>query len=222
MIFLKKSMIIPTIFSYNKAEFDEKFKKLIRVSKKLQIDLMDGFFVSKKSVSPKFIPNLLKYNNFFEVHLMVKNPVSFFEKIKGKGFKKVIFHLECFKSVCEAKSFFVELKKQKFIPVLAVNPSTKLTKKIMLSFDFFLLMGVNPGAEGQKIKRSVYNKIALLKKHNPKAKIQIDGGVTPKNASKLFKLGVNYINSGAYISGSDNPAFALESFINKKRGCLKY
>jgi len=85
-------MIIPTIFSKNKKQFNERFNKLIKISKNIQIDFMDGKFVKAKSVQLSQIPNLKKYKNNFEAHLMVKNPESWITKLKQKGFKKIIFH----------------------------------------------------------------------------------------------------------------------------------
>lgn len=206
------SNIIPTIFSHNKKEFDFKLKKLVPISRRIQVDLMDGLFVKNKSVHPRFIPDLGVYKNSFEAHLMVKNPRDYFFKIKGKGFRKVIFHLESFNNVGGAFDFFVFLKKQKIVPVLAINPQTKISN-VLAKFDFFLLMGVNPGREKQELISTTYNRIRQIKKLNPKAKIQIDGGVNLANASKLFKAGAFFLNSGSFISDSEEPKKALLSLV---------
>ena len=210
---MEKTKIIPTIFSYNKKEFDEKLDRILPITKKIQIDLMDGIFVQKKSVEPRHIPDLSKYNKEFEAHLMVMEPKKYYEKIKNKGFKKIITHIESYKSLKDATNFFEELKKQKIKPVIAINPLTRLDKLIIKSFDFFLIMGVQPGKEKQTLKKSVYNKINKIKTENPKAKIQIDGGVNPNNARKLFKAGANYLNSGSFISQSTEPQKALMRLI---------
>jgi ribulose-phosphate 3-epimerase len=207
------SSIIPTIFSYNKKEFDYKLKKLVLVSKKIQVDLMDGLFVKNKSVLLRFIPDFSKYDNDFEVHLMVENPKEYFNKIKNKGFKKVIFHIESFKNVDDAYNFFIFLKKQKIVPVLAINPETKISKDLVEKFDFFLLMGVHPGEEKQSLIKSIYRRIRLIKEFNSNAFIQIDGGVNPGNSSKLFKAGATFLNSGSFISESEEPKKALLNLI---------
>lgn len=212
---MRQTNIIPTIFSKNKKEFEEKLNKLKRISKKLQIDFMDDKFVNNKSVEPRYIPDLTNYENFFEAHLMVQNPKKYYERIKNKGFKKIIIHLESFKDEIDAKKFFEHIKKQKQTPVLAINPDTKLTTEIIKHFNFFLIMGVRPGREKQKLITSTYTKIKKIRKTNPTAKIQVDGGVTPKNSSKLFKAGANYLNSGSYISSNDEPKRALMSLIKE-------
>lgn len=212
---MQASRIIPTIFSRNKKEFYGKLNKLLPVSKKLQIDFMDGVFVQEKSVEPRFIPDLSKYKNTFEAHLMVINPEKYFEKIKNKGFKKIVVHIESFNSLQDIITFFKKLKKLKIKPVLAINPRTRLDELIINNFDYFLIMGVQPGKEKQSLKNSVYNKIKKIKKENPNATIQIDGGANTTNVRKLFKAGAHYINSGSFISSSNEPKKALESLLKK-------
>ena len=46
-----------------------------------------------KSVSLKEIPNLKKYKNNFEAHLMCYHPEKYIKKLKQKGFKKIIFRI---------------------------------------------------------------------------------------------------------------------------------
>jgi len=66
--------VIPSIFAESKEEFDEKFSNLVKISKKIQIDFMDGKFVSAKGIRASNVPNLKKYKNDFEAHLMVYRP----------------------------------------------------------------------------------------------------------------------------------------------------
>jgi ribulose-phosphate 3-epimerase len=211
---LRKSCVIPTVFSRNKKEFFSRLNSLLGVSKNLQIDFMDGFFVRGKSVLPRFVPSLTSFSNVFEAHLMVSNPRAFFVKIKDKGFKKIIFHLESFKVKEDALLFYKDLKKKGFVPVLAVNPDTVLSKNLIKSFDFFLVMGVHPGKEKQSLIPSTFSRIRFIKSVNPSAKVQVDGGVNPSNSSKLFKAGADYINSGSYISDNEDPEKALLSLLN--------
>ena len=70
-------------------------------------------------------------------------------------------------------------------------------------------MGVHPGKEHQSFIPPVYKKISQIRKANKKIIIQIDGGVNEKNVKKLIKSGANYLNSGSYVSSSQNPKQAL-------------
>ena len=195
--------IIPTIFAQNKKEFQERFNKLIHISKNLQIDFMDRKFVPSNSISISQIPNLKKYKNNFEAHLMVKSPESWIKSLKQKGFRKIIIHYE---SVNPQKALGLS-KKNKLITFIAINPETPIKRILpfLRNVDGILFMGVHPGKEHQKFISSVYKKIKQLKKINKKILIQVDGGVNEKNISRLAKAGVNYVNSGSLISDSKNP-----------------
>ena len=48
-----------------------------------------------------------------------------------------------------------------------------------------------------------------LRKINKEIKIQVDGGVNEKSIKKLAKLGVSLVNSGSFISQSENPKEAF-------------
>lgn len=222
--------IIPTIFAHNKKEFDERFNKLLPISRDFQIDFMDGKFVKAKSVQLKDIPHLPK-NKSFEAHLMCKNPEKYFSTLKKKGFKKIIFHIE---STSNPEKVISQSKIQTYI---AINPETPIKKILPLisKIDGVLFMGVHPGKEHQKFIPEVYKKIATLRAFDSKIKtlkslnvasrrrarvglwgvqdarrkkhldIQVDGGVNLRTAPKLAKLGVNALNSGSFIADAENP-----------------
>ena len=201
--------IIPTIFAHNKKEFTERFEKLAPISKALQIDFMDGKFVPAKSLTLKDIPNLKKYKNNFEAHLMTQNPEKYIPQLKKKGFKKIIFHIEATKN---PEKIIKKIRAIKLTLFIAINPETPTEKIIpyLEKVNGILFMGVHPGKEHQSFIPDVYKKIAQLRSQNKKIPIQVDGGATPQVIKKLVKLKVNYINSGSYISDSENPRQALK------------
>lgn len=206
--------IIPTIFAQNKKEFDLRFNKLIKLKKDLHIDFMDGKFVKSKGVLISQIPNLKKYKINFEAHLMTRNPEKYIPSLQKKGFKKIIFHYESL-NIDKIADLIIKIKKSKMIPILAINPSTQIEEIIIFtkSIKTFLFMGVYPGKEHQKFIPSVYSKIKKFRKLSKSAIIQIDGGVNLSNAKKLKKLGVNILNSGSFISESQNPKITLRNLM---------
>src|SRR3989344_3001840 len=168
------SHVIPTIFATSKKEFNERFEKILHISKNIQIDFMDGKFVKAKSISPKQVPSLKKYKKNFEAHLMVKSPEKYLSTLKKKGFKKVIIHIESLNPETLAKAKKLNLKL-----FLALNPETPVESLIIFlpKIRGVLFMGVHPGREGQNFIPEVYSKIKQLKKISPSKKIQVDGGI---------------------------------------------
>ncbi|MFH1802124.1 MAG: ribulose-phosphate 3-epimerase [archaeon] len=198
-------LVIPTIFAKTKKEFNDRLARLSPISKNLQIDFMDGKFVKAKSISLKDIPDLKKFKNNFEAHLMCLHPEKYLSQLKKKGFKKVIFHIE---TTIHPEELIQKIKNLKMKPMVAINPKTpieKLPKKVPVLF-----MGVNPGEESQSFIPTLYKKIKSFRQKNKRIAIQVDGGVSPRNAKRLAESGVDAINSGSYISEAENPIRSLE------------
>ena len=94
---------------------------------------------------------------------------------------------------------------------VALNPHTPVNNltDIIKEIDLVCLMSVNPGFGGQSFIENTFEKIKKLKKLIKKSKtsclIEIDGGVTNKNASKLIKCGANVLVAGNYIFKANDP-----------------
>ena len=199
--------VIPTIFSYDKKGFFERFGRLVKASKYLQIDFMDGKFVKSKSVPLSVVPDLKKFNNYFEAHLMVSNPQTWISKLKIKGFKKVIFHYEAMSSNEEIFSLVEKIKSSGMKAFIAVNPGTSVAnvERFVPFVDGFLLMGVHPGLENQSLISSTYDHIRSLRKFSNEIVIQVDGGVTFDTAERLSRASVNLVNSGSLVYNAYDP-----------------
>ena len=204
----QEKRVIPTIFAHNKKEFNERFKRLIKLGRDLQIDFMDGRFVKAKGISLKDIPTLRRYKKIsFEAHLMCLEPVKYFKELKKKGFKKIIFHYEAVKHEENILRVVYYARYLDMKVWIAVNPETSVEKikKFLDDVDGVLFMGVYPGREHQKFISRVYVKIKRLRAMNKKIKIQVDGGVNLNVAKKLGRIGVDFVNSGSFVADSDEP-----------------
>lgn len=204
--------VIPTVFATNKKDFALRFDKLVRISKHIQIDIMDGKLVKVRGIDLGDIPNLRKYGNKFEAHLMVKNPGEYTARLNEIGFRKIIFHYEAFWDVEKCIHLANKIKSLGIRAWIAINPETSVAKIVSLleHVDGVLLMGVHPGREHQIISQRIYSKIAELRKRDRKVSIQIDGGVNARDIKLLRRAGADYFNSGSFISEANNPAKALK------------
>ena len=203
--------VIPTVFAHNKKEFNERFNKLIKLRRDLQIDFMDGRFVKSRGIKINDIPNLKKYKIKFEAHLMALNPERYISTLKKKGFKKVIFHYGALKDNGKIIDLIRKIKGAGMKVWIAINPLTKIDKitGFLPEIEGILFMGVEPGREHQEFIPSVYDKIKRLRNVNKKIKIQVDGGVNLFNICKLRSLGVDYVNSGGFVADAEEPKEAL-------------
>ena len=70
-------------------------------------------------------------------------------------------------------------------------------------------MSVNPGFGGQQFIENTYDKVrrlrALTNAKNAEVMIEIDGGVTSKNATALVQAGADVLVAGSFVFRSENP-----------------
>ncbi|MFA6407263.1 MAG: hypothetical protein WCV80_00975 [Candidatus Paceibacterota bacterium] len=176
----------------------------------LHVDVSDGVFANSRTWNT---PETFAHAPAkLEIHLMVMNPEDVIEKWLTIGAKRIIVHVESFQAKKESiflnivticKNFGAEL-------MLSANPETEIEafmpyKDIVSSFQ---LLAVLPGLSGQEFDVAIINKIKVLKGRIPNAIIEIDGGVNPIVAKKVFDVGATIISVSSYIFTSDNPSQA--------------
>ncbi len=200
--------LVPTILTDNKEEFKKRLDNL-SFSNWIQIDFMDGIFVPEKSLDLNQIPPLP--NRHLEAHLMVEKPLEYLEMLKRKKFERILFHYEATRETTNEVAR--KIRNEGLEPVLAINPETELeeVKPYLTEFKCILFLGVTPGREGQEFQKETIEKIDFIKQIS-NIKIQVDGGVN-KEAAKLLKGKADIVNSGSYISKSENPRKAYEELL---------
>ena len=74
---------------------------------------------------------------------------------------------------------------------------------------------VNPGFGGQSFIENTYNKVeqlkALIAKKGASTVIEIDGGVTDKNAKQLADAGADVLVAGSFIFKSSDPTATIKN-----------
>jgi ribulose-phosphate 3-epimerase len=94
---------------------------------------------------------------------------------------------------------------------VALNPHTNidLLEDVINDIDLVCLMSVNPGFGGQSFIENTYTKIeklkALINRKGASTIIEIDGGVTNKNAVQLVQAGADVLVAGNYVFKAENP-----------------
>ena len=94
---------------------------------------------------------------------------------------------------------------------VALNPHTNvsLLEDVIKDIDMVCIMSVNPGFGGQSFIENTYKKVAQLKelivRNNASTLIEIDGGVTNKNASQLVEAGADVLVAGSFVFKAEDP-----------------
>jgi ribulose-phosphate 3-epimerase len=139
---------------------------------------------------------------------MVKNPEDHVEWFKNMGIHNLTFHWEATdhhdRLINEIKSHYPSVG-------ISLNPSNSIDlipDYILEKIDLVLIMSVNPGFGGQSFLPYSLEKIKNLnerRKHlNASFMIQVDGGVSDKNAKELISSGADNLVAGSYIFSSND------------------
>lgn len=199
-----KKRVIPSIIAESQKELNERITKVS--SRIYQLDVMDGKFVSNKSLMFDFKVSKEKK---YEAHLMVSNPESWILK-NWKKVDTIIFHLESTKN----PEKLIKLIKSKRRKVgIAINPKTSIEKlkSLFRKISIVLVMTVIPGKYGSKFLPKTLDKVKKLRKLNPSLNIEVDGGIDNKTIHKAFKSGANSFVVGSYIQKSEDPKKAFKN-----------
>lgn len=177
-------------------------------TKYLHIDVMDGSFVPSISFGMPVIKSIRKESKlFFDVHLMIDEPIRYIEEFKNCGADSITFHLEA-----AGQSTGTVIEKIKSLGVetgLSIKPKTPVEELIpyLGMVDMFLLMTVEPGFGGQAYIPECTDKIKALRKlldeGGHKAHIQVDGGIKTNNIHIPLEAGANIFVAGSAIFAGD-------------------
>ena len=172
------------------------------------IDIMDGVFVPNISYGMPVLKTISKHaKKTIDVHLMIVDPDRYIKTFADLGSDILTVHYEA----CTHLHRTVQaIKAEGMKAGVALNPHTNINvlEDIINDIDLVLIMSVNPGFGGQSFIENTYNKVKqlkqLIKDKNANVMIEIDGGVTNKNAKQLVDTGADALVAGSYVFKSDN------------------
>ncbi len=177
----------------------------------LHLDIMDGHFVPNLSYGPGVVASLRKVSDmFFDVHLMLENPIDYIEAFAKAGADIITFHVE---SKSDIKSCVEKIRSFGIKAGLVLNPDTdpEPFREYFDLVDMVLVMSVYPGFGGQKFIDSVLDKVSYIRREmGEDFDIEIDGGVCPANAEKIIKAGANVLVAGSAVFCAENPEQVIE------------
>ena len=178
------------------------------------IDIMDGVFVPNISFGMPVLKAIAKHaTKPLDVHLMIVNPDQYIETFAELGSAVLTVHYEA----CDhLHRTLQKIKSCGMKAGVALNPHTPISvlESIIKDVDVVCIMSVNPGFGGQSFIDETYTKVeelkAMITKKGSNALIEIDGGVTNKNAKQLIDAGADVLVAGSYVFGAEDPIKTIE------------
>ena len=184
------------------------------------LDVMDGSFVPNISYGLPVIEQIkTTTKKVMDVHLMIVSPEKYIADSKKAGADILTVHYE---ACPHLHSTLQQIKAHGMKAGVALNPHTSvdLLKDVIKDIDVVCVMSVNPGFGGQKFIEHTYEKVKALKKiindSGASTLIEIDGGVTQNNASKLVAAGADVLVAGTTVFKAADPKQMIATLQSAK------
>lgn len=173
------------------------------------IDIMDGVFVPNISFGMPVLEAIAKHaTKTIDVHLMIVDPDRYIKTFADLGANVLTVHYEACNHLHRTLQ---AIKAEGMLAGVAINPHTPidLLEDVINDIDLVCIMSVNPGFGGQSFIENTYNKVRKLKDliiaKDATTIIEIDGGVTNKNAAALVEAGADVLVAGSFVFKAKNP-----------------
>ena len=216
---MKNTLIAPSVLA---ADFANLQRDVEMINKSeadwFHIDIMDGVFVPNISFGMPVLAAISKHaKKTIDVHLMIVDPDRYIKTFKDLGADILTVHYEACNHLHRSLQ---AIKAEGMKAGIAINPHTNvaLLEDVINDVDLVCIMSVNPGFGGQSFIENTYKKVKQLKeiivRNNANTLIEIDGGVTSKNAKQLAEAGADVLVAGSFVFNAENP---IETIADLKK-----
>ena len=216
---MKETIIAPSVLAADFANLQRDVEMINNSAADwFHIDIMDGVFVPNISFGMPVLAAIQKHaKKTIDVHLMIVDPDRYIDTFKSLGADILTVHYE---ACTHLHRSLQAIKNAGMKAGVAINPHTNvaLLEDVINDIDLVCVMSVNPGFGGQSFIENTYKKVKKLKeiiiRNKANTLIEIDGGVTDKNAAELVKAGADVLVAGSFVFNANNP---IETIQNLKQ-----
>ncbi len=205
--------VIPGILEKEWSEIERKIELVLPFAKTIHIDIADG----------KMVPNTTfldpspfkKYSDtiFFEVHMMVENPIEYLKPWANGGFKRFLGHIE---KMSDQKEFVTQ--GQIFGEVgLAIDGPTPLSNVLVPLHDLDCILFYTSHKAGFSGPPFVPDRVEKARQVKVQSgiPIEVDGGINAETILIAKEAGVTRFVTTSFLFKAEDPARQYELLLEK-------
>ncbi len=208
------ALISPSVLNSDLTRLAESLERLEQADADyVHLDVMDGVFVPNISIGIPVVASVRAATRLpLDVHLMIDEPERYIDEFIHAGADILTVHVEATRHPHRALQMIRERGAK---AGLALNPGTPMSHAIELLplCDLVLVMSVNPGFGGQSFISTALNRMSQLRSaiedSGHQTMIEIDGGVSARNAQEIVAAGADILVAGTAIFGAEDVVAAV-------------
>ena len=183
----------------------------------LHFDVMDGHFVPNISFGAPVLASLSKaVPAFYDVHLMLTDPLDYLPMFLKAGASMITFHLEANSPVDKTIEAIHAGGAKAGIVIKPATPASAAFEWLD-KVEMVLVMSVEPGFGGQKFQPAALEKLTQLRREADRIGrsdllLEVDGGVDRNTAPLCVEAGANVLVAGSSIFGAADREAEIKFF----------
>jgi len=214
---MKPYIIAPSILSADITRLGEQIAEAEAAGADwIHVDVMDGHFVPNLTMGPFVVEACRRATRLpLDVHLMIEHPENLLEAFAKAGASHLIVHVETCPDLIGTLKTIKSFGCKAGVTLNPATPANDIEFSLKLA-DQVLVMTVQPGYSGQEFMPETISKVIEIRHRldeiHSKAWLEVDGGISVENISRVREAGADaFVAASAIFHHPDGIAAGVRS-----------